>query len=98
MAFFDFLLRVENRAHDEINRLRAAEGAQVRPDIAALPVHGVARDATQLRTLIDFRAPPGIAARADFAFESGDFLCRHAPWLHLKAGSLGENAREQFVA
>ena len=40
-AFLDFLLRIENGADDEIDRLRAAECAEVRADISANAIDGV---------------------------------------------------------
>ena len=46
VVFFDFFLRIENRANDEVRRLRGAESAEVWANVAALIIDRVAGGAS----------------------------------------------------
>src|SRR6266498_952003 len=90
IAFLDLLLWFEDGADDEIDRLRGAQRAEIRTDIAALAVDRVAGSATEVSPPENFRATPGVAPGPDFAGELLNLGQGELQRFAAEAGGFGE--------
>ena len=71
IAFFEFFLRGEDGANEEIDRLGGADGIECGADFPAIACDGVTGDAGEFGAAEDFPAAGDVAGGHDFG---GEFL------------------------
>ena len=97
-TFLDLLLRIEDGANDELERLRSAQRAEVRPDLAALAIDRMTGNTTQLRPSEYFRAHSRISTSAYVIGEVRDLRGRHVLRADFHARGVGKHTGQSIVA